>query len=301
MTATYAAGVAAVPSSGLEWRQWVRWIVEELGLSSGEANMLRLLADRASGAGRVRLGVPLIARQLVLSESQAYRLLSRLADRGLLHTRQQGKGRVAVRELVAVPEPVQLSLFDQPDVVGPAPVEAAEVPASPWAPAPVVVGEACPRIDASMPSHQREAAVVGQPTAKDVCENAPAHEPRPAVLSPSLQTVLEILEQAGENAYVEAAHIDIVLRSFPHADHLEAARYVLLQLLQPDCRCRTASLLLHTQLKRNDRERRTPLPGAPHGGRRRVAPPQPAKVSPEGRRWGPIAGNKYDRAAGLTP
>lgn len=299
MTATCAVGVPAVPSSGLEWRQWCRQMIEELGLCSQEANVLRLLTDRASAAGRVRLGVPLIARQLVLSESQAYRWLARLGERGLLRTRQQGKGRVAVRELVAVPGPVQLSLFDAPIVAEPAPPEPAEMPSSPWSAS--AGGEPCPRTDASLPSHQREAAVGGQLRTKEVCEDAPASSPSPMVLSPSLDAVLEILGEAGENAYVEAAHVDLVLRTFPHANHVEAARYVLLQLLQPDCRCRTASLLLHTALKRDDRQRRSMLPGAPHGGRRRAAPPKAQPVSPEGRRWGPIPGNKYDRAAGLTP
>lgn len=134
---------------------------------------------------------------------------------------------------------------------------------------------------------------------KTVCVDARAPEPATPVLSPSLDAVLVILAEAGDNANIEPAAVDTALRAFPAGEHLTAARYVLTQLLEPDCVCRAASILLFTALRR---ERQAPLvapSGAPHEGRRRSAPPVPDPVSPAGRRWGPTGG-KFDRAAGLV-
>lgn len=281
------------PSSSLDYERWAREQVPVRKLTRGQAQILTLLASYADRRGECFPSVRALADRAVLSERHTDRLLGELRSLGLVESVRRGRDRTARRRLCphaplpAPPAPCgTMPLFDAmlaPTFDSPAAPVAADPPSEVSDP----------------PSDGAEKEQTRKETA--VCENAPAHDSGRAVQSPSLTAVMEVLEQAGDSGYVEAAHIDIVLRTFPHADHLEAAGYVLLQLLQPDCRCRTASLLLHTQLKRNDRQRRTPLPGAPHGGRRRAAPAQPAKLSPEGRRWGPIAGNKYDRAAGLTP
>ncbi len=198
---------AAVPCTGLEWRQWARNQIEALRLPSPEAHLLTVLTDRASAAGTIRLGVPLLARQLGgISESQVHRRMQALARRGLLRTRQQGRGRIALRELVAVPEPAQLSLFDAAGVptaapAVPAPVaRAARPPMAPW---PAPSGESCPRIDASLPSHQCEAAVVGQFEEEDARAARAPHldidDPK-GVLAPRLSEVLEIIDRRNSGA-----------------------------------------------------------------------------------------------------
>lgn len=308
MKPVYAAG--AVPSSGLEWRQWCRAMIETLGLSAGEANVLRLLTDRAGASGAVRLGVPLMARQLVLSEAQVYRWLARLGERGLLCTRQQGRGRVAVRELVAVPEPMQLSLFDAPIETAPAaPPVTASTPTSPWAAATPVA--ACPRMDASLPSHQRDPAVEGQPTtetgqetARETSDDLSPITGRPVVLAADLDEVLTILSGAPQLA-IEPLMVNGTLLAYPGRDHRRAALYVAEKALDgPSGHTSVAHARLAGALREQDREalkpRRTSV-AVPHDGRRRAAPPASARpLTADGRRWGPVSDNPYDRAAGLT-
>lgn len=299
-----------VPSSGLEWRRWAREQIERLELSAGEANVLRLLADRANAGGKVTLGIAILVRQLRLSESQVYRLLRALTGRGLLRTRPRGRGRVPLRELLAEPAQRQLSLFDDAvQNVGCGPLSA--VPAGPPAPvpvaaasnvaaadtgrasrpAPVAPGEPCPRIDATMPSHRCDPAVEGAGE-KNNSGSGSAREraPHPSPTSPSLDRVLAILAEA-PNLHVEESAVDVALRAFPTADHERAALQVVMRASEEGLNCMLASFQLWRALERQrpDRPQRS-RPGGPaggHDGRRRPGAFQ-------------IVGGKYDRAAGIA-
>jgi hypothetical protein len=284
---TAIAAAAAVPGSGLEWRQWARRMIEELRLPSPLAHLLTVLVDRANAGGTVELGVPLMARQLGgLSESQVHRRLRALErDYGLLRTRQRGRGRIALRELVAAPAPAQLSLFDQAtDEPVAAPVAASTpaarvVPAPPW-PAPAVASS---RISASKPSHQCEAAVEGQFVEDDPrAARAPHHtfnDPE-GVLAPRLGEVLAILEPA-IGPIVEPMAVQSALAAFPEDrghDHLQAAHIVASYAF--DTSGARAPISLLRQVLRNQLQApKGPAGGGRwHGGRRRPAPPA---MSPE--------------------
>lgn len=284
------------PSSSLDYERWAREQVPVRKLTRGQAQVLTLLASYADRRGECFPSNSALAERAVLSVRHTERLLAELAELKLITSSRRGRGASARRRLcpdAPLPAPPcprgTMPLFDA------SLTPRFDAPDAPVAPAVVAIPE--PPLVSSEPSSgggQKEQ----QEGRTAVCENAPALKRAPAVVSPSLPAVLEVLSEA-PNAHVEDAHIDIVLRSFPDGDHVGAAQYVLLQLLQPDCRCRTASLLLHTQLRnerRAEADRQAGRGSVPHGGRRRPAPP--LQVSPAGRRWGPTD-NKYDRAAGL--
>lgn len=259
---------AGVPCSGLEWRQWAREQVERLELSAGEANVLRLLADRANARGAVTLGIAIFVRQLRLSESQVYRLLQKLTDRRLLQTTPRGRGRVPLRELVAEPTEKQLSLFDDPpaDVsaaAGSPPLRAAaDTGVRPAPPA-----QPCPRIDARMPSHQCDPAVEGAaataPTEEGARERAQA--PPPA-LSPSLPAVLAILEQADGLHVVDAA-VNAALSAYADFDHERAAWTVVSWAQEGGLAHSAANRLLMSALRKQLEQQ--PPRGCDDRGRRR--------------------------------
>lgn len=274
---------AVVPCSGLEWRQLVREQIEAHGLSGPEAHLLTVLGDRASRWGTIELGVPLLARQQRVSESQVHRRLAALTRRGLLRTRQRGRGRIALRELVAAPEPEQLSLFDdQPGMAAAAAAAPARVeepaPVAPWSAPTAASGEPCPRTDAPKPSHQREAAVGGQRI--NGGENARcAREPQPdhvveedGPLQPRLPEVLAILD-ASPGLLVEPLAVDSALAGFPERhghDHLQAAYVVQSWAREGGMRSGAANRLLMAAL-RQQREMalRSSTPRPRHDGRSR--------------------------------
>lgn len=265
---------AQVPATGLEWRQWVRGRIEDLGLCCGEANMLRLLGDRASSAGVVRMGVPLMARQLALSEARVYWWLARLRERGLLVSSQQGPGRVAVRRLVAVAEPEQLSLFDEPAARAAMPVPDPAVVA-PW-----------PLADATLPSRQREAAVVGQ-LKEEGARDARDPDRTSLALEEHLEAVLEVLDAAPE-LFVEAMAVNSALAAHPERaghDHLRAAHIVASWAHEGGLHVTAANRLLLTVLRKQSLPATARAAGRGggrwHGGRRRASAPVTAEVAEE--------------------
>jgi hypothetical protein len=211
-----------------------------------------------------------MARQLVLGESQVYRWIAELKKRGLLATVQQGPGRIAVRRLLAVPEPVQLSLFDQLEAPVPAPAAAggaardakpAAAPVAPW-----------PRMDATLPSHQREAAVDGQfkQAGGARCARKPA--PKAGVLEQHLDEVLEVLD-AAPGLFVEPMAVNSALSACPERsgyDHLAAAHVVASYAHEGGLHVSAANRLLLAVLRKQTRA----APKARwHAGRRRPAAP----------------------------
>ena len=269
---------AAVPGTGLEWRQWARRMIEELALPSPLAHLLTVLVDRATAAGTVELGVPLLARQLGgLSEAQVHRRLRALERRGLMRTRQRGRGRIALRELTAVPEPAQLSLFDAAGIPSePASMAAPAAPVAPW-PAPTG-SPASSRIDAAKPSHQCEAAVEGQFEEEETRAAravAPENDPKGA-LAPKLDEVLEILEPA-VGPIIEPLAFNSALAAFPEArghDHVQAAHIVASYGYDASGARSPVSLLRQVLRNQLQPQRRS---SSWHGGRRRPAP----AMSPE--------------------
>ncbi len=262
-------------------------MIEELRLPSPEAHLLTVLVDRVTPAGVVRLGVPLLARQLGgISESQVHRRLRKLSGYGIMRTRQQGRGRIALRELIAVPEPVQLSLFDaagEPTVAAPpAPARAADdAPVVvPW-PAPAV--KPCSRVDAPKPSHQREAAVEQEERTTEGsarCAPDPTSDPPRMVLQPRLDDVLGVLATAPGLA-IEPMAVNSALAAHPESagnDHLSAAFTVASWAFEGGLRHSAANRLLLSALRPQTRPPAA-AGGRGHEGRARRAPAVPAVVT----------------------
>lgn len=285
------AAAAVRPGTNLWWRHWKRRMVEELDLSATEAHTLEMLVDRASGEGVVRLGVPLMAAQLRLkSESQVHKRLGALTRHGLLSTRQLGPGRIARRQLCAVPVPpapeqVQLSLFDGEPAAAEAPEPAAAVfPVAPWS---VVTVEACPRIDAPKPSHQCEAAVevaVETTEGSARCAPDPASDPPlkvSMVLQPRLDDVLGVLGTA-PGLVIEPMAVNSALAAHPESaghDHLRAAFTVASWAFEGGLRHSAANRLLLSALRPQTRPAAAAGGGRGHEGRARRAPAVPAVVT----------------------
>lgn len=291
------------PSSSLDFERWAREQVPARNLTRGQAQVLTLLASYANRRGECFPSIDALAQRAVLSTRHTERLLGELGRLGLVESFRRGRGCPARRRLcpeASMPAPPcprgTMPLFDA--LLEPA----FDAPAASSSPAPKASMPPPPPGFADPPSWTSEPPPDGGQKEQEEEEkqqreaHAPVHT-SPA-LSPSLPAVLEILARAPD-LVIEDMTVDTALRAFPHADHTQAAYRVVTLALEQGLEHLSASRQLWRALERQTQAPAAGRGTAPHSGRRRVAPPPP--ISADGRRWGPVPGNKYDQAAGLTP
>lgn len=267
---------------------WARDTAPARRLSRAQRAVLKELASRADKRGCCDPSIGTLADGVAFSQSHTKRVLRELEDLRLVQSRRRGRARTSLRQLcpdAPMPSPTcpcgTMPLFDE--LLEPAPPAVTPEPQL----AVVVSSEGSVGSSDEPQKYQSEEERQQQGT--------PA---RPAVkksvLSPSLPRVLEILSLAPA-LIVEDYAVDVALRAFPAADHERAAYRVAALALEDGLEHLSASRQLWRAL---ERQLTASTPAAPHAGRRRVAPPR--GVSPAGRRWGPVEGGKYNRAAGLV-
>ena len=224
------------PSSPLFWTAWARDAASELRLPSHEAHVLLTIATWCDGHGRCFPAVETVAAKTGKAVSTVKRIIGALTRRGLIVSRQRGRGATALRELVAdAARRVggQLSLFDVPATPAATGSASKRSPQGPARPPSVAGPERAPNAERErassitgelLQSHGRDPEEPQKGTAEIQPRASAPHQ-----LHPAHQEVVEILRRV--DPVVDEMAVDIALRNFPAGDHRQAAEYVVVNTL----------------------------------------------------------------------
>ncbi len=244
-------------TSSLDYVRWARRQAPDRGLTRGQSQMLQQLASHANERGECLASVATLAGEMVVSERHAGRLLRELATLGLASTTRRGRGRSARRRLC----------LD-------APIPA---PACPRGTQPMF--DACFAPTATVAAPVVAAADDRTSETSDLPSDGRQKEPlegAPGVLEERLDDVVQILD-AAPGLFVEAMAVNSALAAHPERsgyDHLQAAHTVASFAFEGGLHVTSANRLLLAELRKQTRGAQSAnRQGAPHGGRRRAAPP----------------------------